>query len=40
MTGRPMRGWVMVAASALADDEALASWVAGGVAFAATLPAK
>ncbi|MFF8844310.1 TfoX/Sxy family protein [Streptomyces sp. NPDC015127] len=39
-TGRPMRGWVVVAASALAEDKALDAWVDQGHAFAASLPPK
>ena len=40
MTGRPMRGWIVVAASALAEDEALGAWIDEGYAFAAGLPPK
>jgi hypothetical protein len=40
ITGRPMRGWLMVAPAALGDDEALAGWVDAGADFAASLPAK
>ena len=36
-TGRPMRSTVMVRA---ADDDAIASWVERGLAFAASLPPK
>jgi TfoX/Sxy family transcriptional regulator of competence genes len=39
-TGRPMRGWVVVAASALAEDEALDAWIDQGHACAAALPPK
>ncbi|MER7895065.1 TfoX/Sxy family protein [Streptomyces sp. NPDC096046] len=39
-TGRPMRGWVVVASSAVSEDEALADWVDQGHAFAASLPPK
>jgi TfoX/Sxy family transcriptional regulator of competence genes len=39
-TGRPMTGMVMVAAEALSSDEYLAAWVAQGVAYAGSLPAK
>lgn len=38
--GKPVRGWVLVSADAVADDTALARWVARGVAFAASQPAK
>ena len=40
ITGRPMRGWVMVVADACQADEDLRYWVGRGVAFALTLPAK
>ncbi|MFB7865798.1 MULTISPECIES: TfoX/Sxy family protein [unclassified Streptomyces] len=40
MTGRPMRGWVVVDAAAVAEDAALAEWVDRGRAFAAGLPPK
>ncbi|WP_370409585.1 TfoX/Sxy family protein [Streptomyces fradiae] len=39
-TGRPMRGWVVVDASVLTEDEDLAEWVDRGHAFAAGLPPK
>jgi TfoX/Sxy family transcriptional regulator of competence genes len=39
-TGRPMRGWVVVAASALSEDSALHVWTDQGYAFAAGLPPK
>ncbi|MCE2500436.1 MAG: TfoX/Sxy family protein [Dehalococcoidia bacterium] len=40
MTGRPMRGWVLVVLEGLAGDDGLAEWVCRGADFAATLPAK
>ncbi|MDA0366466.1 MAG: TfoX/Sxy family protein [Chloroflexi bacterium] len=40
MTGRPMKGWLVVAGAGVEDDAALARWVARGVAFAATLAVK
>ncbi|MFI8824682.1 TfoX/Sxy family protein [Streptomyces sp. NPDC053431] len=40
MTGRPMRGWVVVDAGAVAEDAALAGWIDQGRAFAAGLPPK
>jgi hypothetical protein len=40
MTGRPMKGWVVVTLDGHTRDEDLAAWVARGVAFALTLPAK
>jgi TfoX/Sxy family transcriptional regulator of competence genes len=39
MTGRPMKGWVVVAGEAL-DDEPLTQWIAEARAFVATLPPK
>jgi hypothetical protein len=35
-----MRGWVVVAGSAVAEDDALGAWIDEGHAFAATLPPK
>ncbi|MHC3469420.1 TfoX/Sxy family protein [Streptomyces sp. 7R007] len=40
MTGRPMRGWVVVDGSAVAEDEVLGEWIDEGLAFAASLPPK
>jgi hypothetical protein len=40
ITGRPMRGWVMVAAGGYESDADLRRWVQKGVDFALTLPAK
>jgi hypothetical protein len=40
MTGRPMRGWVVVAGEAVAEDDVLGAWVDEGHAFAASLPPK
>jgi TfoX/Sxy family transcriptional regulator of competence genes len=40
MTGRPMRGWVVVRGSALTSDADLDHWIQKGVSFARTLPAK
>ena len=39
-TGRPMKGWVMVAAEGCEDDEALTAWIGRGVDFALSLPPK
>jgi len=39
-TGRPMRGWVVVGPEGIDSREALARWVARGVAFAEGLPPK
>lgn len=40
MTGRPMRGWILVAGTAVAEDQVLTEWIEEGRAFAATLPPK
>jgi hypothetical protein len=40
LTGRTMRGWVMVGPDGHEADEALMEWVGQGVAFAASLPEK
>jgi TfoX/Sxy family transcriptional regulator of competence genes len=40
MTGRPMRGWVLVAAEGVRSDRGLAEWVERGVGFARSLPPK
>jgi hypothetical protein len=40
MSGRPMRGWVLVDRAGIADDARLRAWVARGTAFAHSLPPK
>jgi TfoX/Sxy family transcriptional regulator of competence genes len=40
MTGRPMKGWVLIAPGGYSLEEALESWIQQGVAFALTLPPK
>jgi TfoX/Sxy family transcriptional regulator of competence genes len=40
MTGRPMKGWILVAPEATASDQELAGWVDAGADFAASLPPK
>lgn len=40
MTGRPMRGWILVAGTALGEDDVLGEWVDEGRAFAVSLPPK
>lgn len=40
MTGRPMKGWIVVAASMCAEDDDLRRWVSRGVAHARSLPPK
>ena len=40
MTGRPMKGWILVGPAALEGERELADWVSEGVAFARSLPPK
>lgn len=40
MTGRPMKGWLLVAPEVTADDGDLERWVRRGEEFAASLPPK
>jgi hypothetical protein len=40
MSGKPARGWILVAPEGLDDDGALAGWVDAGADFATSLPAK
>ncbi|RIQ26291.1 TfoX/Sxy family protein [Jiangella rhizosphaerae] len=40
MTGRPMKGWLVVDAAALAEDDDLRRWVGRGLDFAGSLPPK
>ncbi len=40
MRGRELAGWLRVTAEHLADEEALAAWVARGASYAAGLPPK
>lgn len=40
MTGRPMRGWLVVAPEGFATEADFSSWVAAGVSHAETLPPK
>lgn len=40
MTGRPMTGWVRIAAAGCADDAVLREWVEQAVHFVLTLPPK
>ena len=39
MTGRPMRGWIVVASDGLSDDE-LERWIDQARSYVATLPPK
>jgi hypothetical protein len=40
ITGRPMKGWVMVEPAGFESDEDLSQWVQHGIDFALSLPAK
>ena len=40
ITGRPMKGWVMVSAEGHKEKQDLSAWVEQGASFALTLPAK
>ena len=40
ITGKPMKGWVLVGPKGLADSAALGKWVDVGIKFAASLPKK
>jgi len=40
MTGRPMRGWIMVTPKGFASDDDLQSWIKEGLDFSLSLPAK
>ncbi|HJQ47547.1 MAG TPA: TfoX/Sxy family protein [Amycolatopsis sp.] len=40
MRGREMRGWLMVDTDAVSSDDELGQWVARGVTYARSLPAK
>jgi hypothetical protein len=40
VTGRPMRGWVLIDADGVESDRALSVWVERSIDFVATLPAK
>jgi TfoX/Sxy family transcriptional regulator of competence genes len=40
ITGRPMKGWLLVAGDACVDDGVLQTWVEQSIAFARSLPPK
>ncbi len=40
LSGRPMKGWILVQAGGLKTEPALAKWVEIGVKYASSLPAK
>ncbi len=40
MTGRPMKGWLLVAADGVKSEKQLNTWIKEGVDFASSLPPK
>ena len=40
LTGRPMKGWILVEPKGLADEKNLGQWVRRGTDYAASLPRK
>ena len=40
MTGKPMKGWLVIGADGTAEDDDLSAWVDAARAFVATLPPK
>ncbi|HZD01131.1 MAG TPA: TfoX/Sxy family protein [Actinomycetes bacterium] len=40
LTGRPMKGWILVGADGHSEDDDLRRWIDRGVAYAETLPPK
>ena len=40
MTGRPMKGWLLVDAEGVKTEKQLSAWVKQGIDFASTLPPK
>ncbi len=40
MPGRPMKGFVLVPGSMVADEDSIAPWLQASLSFAAKLPAK
>jgi TfoX/Sxy family transcriptional regulator of competence genes len=40
ITGRPMKGWVLVAPEGVKDDDQLKGWIERALKFVKTLPAK
>lgn len=40
LSGKPMKGWVLVAPEVIAEDDGLEEWIEIGLDFAATLPPK
>jgi hypothetical protein len=40
ITGRPMKGWVLIESEGIQDDEQLKHWIERALKFVRTLPAK
>ena len=40
LTGKPMKGWLMIQPAGIATDKALRSWIKTAMKFVSTLPAK
>jgi TfoX N-terminal domain len=40
LTGKPMKGWLVVKADGARTDKQLSEWIKEGIEFASTLPAK
>jgi hypothetical protein len=40
VTGRPMKGWLLVSREALGEEQVLAEWLGRGVNYAQSLPPK
>jgi TfoX/Sxy family transcriptional regulator of competence genes len=40
LTGRPMKGWILVQSKGIATDNSLAKWLHMGLKYAASLPGK
>jgi TfoX/Sxy family transcriptional regulator of competence genes len=40
LTGKPMKGWLVVGADGVKTEKQLSSWVKEGLEFASTLPSK
>ena len=40
LSGRPMKGWILVQSKGLTTDKALAKWIQVGIEYALSLPAK
>jgi hypothetical protein len=40
LSGRPMKGWILVEPAGLADEPALAKWLRFGTNYTASLPKK